>query len=404
VFALTLGVCACRPANQNAPADREATSDPEVFYVRAAGGGTKDGSSWANALDGFPSLLERNAQYWVAAGQYRDYTFDDAPRGDSPIVVRKATPGAHGGDKGWKPEYARGQAVFGPLRFSTGRYTFDGGEPNGIRVVGRMGAAAVVRIDATHVVLRQVEIDGGFEKADGKQIAGACNGSNIKADHAVLDRCLVHNVADDGIGIYASHVKVLDSEIRDLDGCGTDGDCGPCYNGHSDGIELGGATDVEIVGNLVYDVRSNAALYMDDWSGSAVQKLVVRNNIFYTPDSGFAVYLQKVKGAEVHENVIWGKTQGSKYGGLSIGPGIEDLHMHGNVILNINFSHMGTKYDSQRHGLDGNRFGMVHGSEYTANPRDRIGDPGFAGIPMSSDAGAHRRSGLTRDDFEASRR
>ena len=37
---------------------------------------------------------------------------------------------------------------------------------------------------------------------------------------------------------------------------------------------------------------------MDDWSGSAIRDLVVFNNVFYTPDCGFAVYLQKLGGAK----------------------------------------------------------------------------------------------------------
>ena len=67
---------------------------------------------------------------------------------------------------------------------------------------------------------------------------------------------------------------------------------GPCYNGHSDGLELSDVSDIELVGNMVYDVRSTAALFMDNWSGSKIYDLVAYNNVFYTPDTGFAVYLQ----------------------------------------------------------------------------------------------------------------
>jgi hypothetical protein len=238
-----------------------------------------------------------------------------------------------------------------------------------------------------------------LRKADGKQVAGSCNGSNIKGDYVVFDRCEIHNIADDGLGIYANHVKVLHSKIHDLDGCGTDRDCGPCYNGHSDGIVLSGASDIELVGNLVYDVRSNAALFMLDWSGSAVHDLVVYNNVFYTPDTGFAVYLQKLKGAKVHNNVIWGKTQGSRYGGLAIGRNVKDLEMFNNIILNINYSHLGASHDPSEHHLDYNLFGMINTGEYSANAHDLVGDPQFAGIPMSSSAGDHKGSNLTLDDF-----
>lgn len=112
----------------------------------------------------------------------------------------------------------------------------------------------------------------------------------------------------------------------------------------------------------------------------------------------------RLKGARFFDNVIWGKTQGAKYGKLAVGPGIEDLRMYGNTILNINFTHMSAKYDPTRHHLDYNLFGMVHPDESTPSPHDAIGDPGFAGIPMSGDDAVHRRAGLTRADFVSASR
>ena len=371
----------------------------QARYVRPGGGGAQDGSDWANAFSGVPSALERDTVYWLGAGNYGSYTFDDGASGQLGITLRKATAQAHGSDSGWSAAYGSGQAVFGPLRFNGSRYTLDGGEPNGLRAVGQMGTSATVDVGGSHIVLRHVEIDGGLQKSNGKQTAGACNGSDINGDYVVFDRCEVHNIADDGLGVYGDHIKVLYSKIHDLDGCGTDGGCGPCYNGHSDGLEISGVTDLEVVGNMVYDVRSNAALFMDNWSGSDVYDLVVYNNVFYSPDTGFAVYLQKLHGAKVHNNIIWGKTQGSRYGGLSMGQSVTDLEMSNNIILNINYSHMGASYDPNHHGLDYNLFGMIDSGEYRANTNELVGDPQFAGIPMSSNAGDHRGSNLTLDDF-----
>lgn len=371
-------------------------------YVRPAGGGALNGSDWANALRGLPSVLERDTVYWLAAGNYGSYTFDDRASGQLGITLRKAVAQAHGSDTGWNTAYGVGQAVFGPLRFSGSRYTLDGGEPNGLRTVGQMGTEATLHVDGNHIVFRRVEIDGGLQKSNGKQTAGGCNGSNVNGDYVVFEGCEIHNIADDGVGIYADHIKVLSSKIHDLDGCGTDNDCGPCYNGHSDGIELSGASDIELLSNMVYDVRSNASLFMDDWSGSAVKDLVVYNNVFYAPDSGFAVYLQKLHGAKVHNNIIWGKTQGNHYGGLSIGPSVTGLEMYNNIILNINYSHMGASYDPTQHRLDYNLFGMISSGEYRANGHDLVGNPQFAGIRMSSNAGDHKASDLTLEDFRSS--
>jgi hypothetical protein len=369
-------------------------------YVRPGGGGAQDGSDWANALSGLPSTLERDAVYWLAAGNYGSYTFDDAASGELGITVRKATAPAHGTDTGWNASYGSGQAVFGPLRFESGRYTLDGGEPNGLKTVGQMGTKATVDVSGSHIVLRYVEIDGGLQKSNGTQTAGGCNGSNVRSDYVVFDRCEVHNIADDGIGIYSSnHVKVLYSKVHNLHGCGTDASCnGPCYNGHSDGLELSDISDIELVGNMVYDVRSTAAIYMDDWSGK-IYDLVAYNNVFYTPDSGFAVYLHTLQGAKFHNNIIWGRTQGDRYGGLAMGQNVSDLEMYNNIILNINYSHMGSSQNQAEHKLDYNLFGMINSGEYRANTNDLVADPRFVAIPMSGNAADHKGSNLTIDDF-----
>jgi hypothetical protein len=366
-------------------------------YVRPDGGGARDGSDWANALSGLPSVLERDTVYWVSAGNYGSYSFDDGASGQLGITVRKATAQAHGSDIGWNAAYGSGQAVFGPLHFGANRYTIDGGEPNGIRTVGQMGTKATVDIGGSYIVLRHVEIDGGLQKSNEAQTAGGCNGSNVNGDHVVFDRCEVHNIADDGLGIYADDIKVLYSKIHDLHGCGTDSTCsGPCYNGHSDGLEINGASNIELVGNMVYDVRSTAALILGQ---AGVSNLGVYNNIFYTPSTGLTVYLKELNGAQVHNNIIWGRTQGDRYGGLSIGNGVTDLEMTNNIILNINYSHKGATHDPNQHRLDYNLFGMINSGEYPANGHDLVGDPQFAGIPMSSAAGDHKGSDLTLEDF-----
>jgi len=373
----------------------------KVRYVRPGGGGAQNGSDWANAFDGLPSSLERDSVYWLGAGNYGRYSFNDGGSGQLGITVRKATAEAHGTEAGWNGAYGNGQAVFGPLDFSSSRYTIDGGAPNGIKTVGQMGTEATVNVGGSYVVLRHVEIDGGLQKSNGTQTAGGCNGSNVGGNYVVFDRCELHNIADDGLGVYSSdHVKVLYSKIHDLHACGTDASCsGPCYNGHSDGLELSDITDIELIGNMVYDVRSTAAIFMDNWSGSKIYDLVAYNNVFYTPDAGFAVYLHALQGAKLYNNVIWGRTQGSRYGGLAMGTGVTDLEMYNNIILNINYSHIGATYNANEHRLDYNLFGMIDSGEYQANAHDLVADPRFAAIPMSDNAADHKGSDLTLEDF-----
>ena len=372
-----------------------------ALYVLPAGSGAKNGSDWANALDGLPPALERDTLYWLGAGNYGSHVFADRASGQAGITVRKATARAHGTSSGWKPAYADGQAAFGPLHFTSSRYNIDGGEPNGIKTLGRMGTSATVRASGSHLVFRHVEIDGGLQSRNDTQVAGGCNGSDVRGDYVVFDRCEVHNIADDGIGIHGSnHIKILHSKVHGLHGCGTDARCsGPCYNGHSDGLELSDVSDIELIGNIVYDVRSTAALFMDNWSGSQVRGLVAYNNVFYAPDSGFSVYLHHLRGAKLHNNVIWGRKQGTRYGGLAMGPGVTHLTMHNNIILNINYSHTGGSHDPDHHDLDYNLFGMIDASEYQANTNDLVADPRFANIPMSSSRADHKRSDLKVEDF-----
>ena len=110
---------------------------------------------------------------------------------------------------------------------------------------------------------------------------------------------------------------------------------------------------------MVYDVRSDAAIFMDNWSSTKIRGLVAYNNVFYTPDNGFAVYLHRLDGARIHNNVICGRTQGSRYGGLAMGRDVTNLEMYNNIILNINFSHMGGSYDPSQHDIDYNLFGVI---------------------------------------------
>jgi hypothetical protein len=138
---------------------------------------------------------------------------------------------------------------------------------------------------------------------------------------------------------------------------------------------------------------------MDNWSGSKVYDLVAYNNVFYTPTASFAVYLNALQGAKFHNNIIWGRTQGDRFGGLAMGNEVTELEMYNNIILNINYSHMGASYDPNHHRLDYNLFGMINSGEYRANSNDLIADPQFVDIPMSSDATAHKGSDLRLDDF-----
>jgi hypothetical protein len=95
-------------------------------FVRAGATGNGSGNDWANAYSSLPATLARGDTYYIAAGNYPAYTFDDPLSGTAVITVKKATASDHGTDTGWQAAYA-GQAIFNSiLRFNTGNYIFDG--------------------------------------------------------------------------------------------------------------------------------------------------------------------------------------------------------------------------------------------------------------------------------------
>jgi hypothetical protein len=219
----------------------------------------------------------------------------------------------------------------------------------------------------------------------------------------VIDRSDLHDAADDGIEIQDAHgTKVFHSKIHGLPACGTDGECdGPCFNGHSDGIEIIDGDNTEIKGNMVYDILRTAALIVGDGGdpGATTSNLVVQNNIFYTPATGLTVQMWNVNGLEFHNNVVWGRSQGDRYGGIWFGSDMFDVYAYNNIFLNINFTHGGDAYDASEHHLDYNLFGDLNTSEYPGSANDLVADPRFAGIPLSSDAADHKGSDLRLEDF-----
>jgi hypothetical protein len=370
-----------------------------LYYVLEGATGSGDGSTWADAFTDLPATLERGAAYMVGDGSYAGYTFDDPESGDQRIQIRKAMDSLHGTDVGWQPEHGDGQAVFGPLEFQSDYYLLDGAAPYGLKAVGGF-QGLVADLASDHVTLRHVELDGNYQESGGNHTGGACNVTNVNGSYVTLDRCDLHNAADDGVGVYGDDITIVGSRIHNLHGCGTDGACGPCYNGHSDGIELQATTNVTLVGNLIYDIESTGALIAGQWApGNYTTNLVMINNVLYTPATGLTALLSYITGAKVYHNVIWGRTQGNRYGGLAIGPELTDFEMHNNIILSINYSHLGGTFDPTEHDIDYNLFAMVNTGEYTLNTNDVVGDPLFAAIVESDDMADHIEEGLTAADF-----
>lgn len=354
----------------------------DCHYVRAGASGS--GADWDDALPALPDVLEGGHVYFVAAGEYPAYTFDDGADPETPTRVVRATASDHGTDDGWDPTYADGVAQHGPLVFTAAGVWFDG--RGATRIVGTFEGTVVV-IDASDVEMRGSDVDGAFAAPDGSHTEGACTGMSIGGDRVTVADNVIHDVADDGVAIGGSTgASFVGNTVHALHACGTDGGCGPCYNGHSDGIEIYDIHDSEIVGNLVYDVRSTAALFFGNWADDLGRgpseyctNLLIANNLLYAPETGFVAYIEDAVGITVVNNVMWGSNQGA-YGGLAIGTDVENLEVWNNAIVSINYEHLGSSYDAAEHHGDYNLFGKSNG-QWVDGANDVIaGDPLFAGI------------------------
>lgn len=365
--------------------------DDTCHFVREGAGGNQDGSDWTDAFTQLPDTLQRGHRYFVADGDYPEYTFDDPADGDALITIVKATGDDHGTDAGWAGEHGDGRARFGPLAFTQPYYLFDGAVAGGFEAVaGYQGSA--VEIDTDHVTLRAVDVNGDFgADAGGYHDRGACTGLSISGSYVAIESCEIHAAADDGVSISGSdHVEFRGNTVHALHACGTDGGCGPCYNGHSDGIETYNVKSSAFVGNFIHDVNSTATFFFGNWADTLgngpseyCEDILLANNIFYAPEVGLVAYIQDVVGIRVFHNVFWGLRQGG-YGGLSVGPNVTDLWLYNNIILSINTAHTGGGFDSAQHHSDYNLYGVSLG-QWTDGPNARVAaDPGFVNIPDMS--------------------
>jgi hypothetical protein len=364
----------------------EPPCDDTCHFIRQGATGSDDGSDWDNAWTALPASLVRGHRYFVAAGDYGARDFNDGATGGD-IRILKATVNRHGTDTGWMDAYAGGPANFGPLTFSTSDYVFDGGESGGFHLVGEF-QGSVLEVSADRVTVRYADIDGAFgTDGGGTHNQGACTGVDITGSEVTLERSEVHDVADDGVSISgATNVRFIGNTVHALHACGTDGGCGPCYNGHSDGIETYNLKGSELVGNFVYDVRSTATLFFGNWADSLgngpseyCEDLLIANNVFYAPEVGLVAYIQDAARINVYHNVFWGVRQGS-YGGLSVGPNVTDLRLYNNIILSINMAHTNATFNATEHVGDYNLFGVSLG-QWQDGPNDIVAnDPRFVGI------------------------
>ncbi len=374
--------------------------DGNCHYVREAASGSGDGSNWDDAYSDLPAELVRGHVYFIAAGAYAAYEFDDAADGTTPIRVLRATAGDHGDASGWQATYAEGEASFGELVFSAPYVEFDGRKAT--HVVGGF-ESTVVDISADAVTFANTDVDGAFATTNDLHTGGACTGMNVAGNDVVVSGNRIHDAADDGVGVSgSSNFSFTGNEVDHLYGCGTDGGCGPCYNGHSDGIEIYALSDSEFVGNFLHDVASTSTFFFGNWADELgdgpndyCSNILLANNIMYNPETGFVAYIEDAVGVRLYNNTIWGAHQGA-YGGLAVGVNVDDLELVNNVILSVNFAHLTGSFDAAQHHSAYNLFGISLG-QWTNDATDFVAlDPKFEGIP---DADGAKVDNPTPEDF-----
>lgn len=253
------------------------------------------------------------------------------------------------------------------------------------------GSGTVVSIAGN---CRRITIDSC--DIDGK--SAACAGIDMGGSYITVRKCRIHDIADDGIQCAGGgdHWYFYENEICHLLGCGTDGECDPCYNGHSDGFEMGFVDTVELKRNLVYDVRSTSAFFMANWTGEVtIRNLLLENNIFYTPECGVVMYVFYVDGIRMYNNTFWK----SDWLGVAVGPNTSRLEAYNNIFQCIDYTFMGGT--STGHIWDYNLVGFT-GRGLTAQAHDVVNaDPKFRRIPTAKDnTEAHLYREVTAADFE----
>jgi hypothetical protein len=227
-----------------------------------------------------------------------------------------------------------------------------------------------------------------------------CTGMNVSGSYITIGNCTIHDIADDGFQCYhGDHIYFYHNTVCHLYGSGTDGGGGPCYNGHSDAFELGFLDSVELVGNLVYDVRSTSAIIMDNDAGSApnIHDILIENNVFYTPECGVVVYVFYVDGVKMYNNTIWK----SNWLGVAVGPSVSRLEAYNNIAQCIDYTFLGGTYNAADHKYDYNLVGFS-GRGLPVQTHDVVNaDPKFRRIPIASDnTPAHVYRTVTPADFE----
>ncbi len=348
-----------------------------TIFINGSGSDSNDGSDWANARRFLPAVLARGTTYYIGAGYFGNYTFNDAPN-TTKIIIKKATLADHGTETGWNVAY-EGRAEWGNISFSsTSHIDFIGGATNQTRIQhnGPSPASAVVTISGcSNVRFDYCEFDGmnGGLGNVCTSVFNIQNNSYIWIEHSTI-----HNANDDIIVSYSNdHMYLRWNRVHTAYSAA---------GAHSDGIELYNCDDCEIIGNLFYDCGSDACVFTANWDSATCDRLFFANNIFYNSgQSYYACYLNQTTDCKFYNNIVWGFFGGSSVqdAGLAIEQTNDGMDLRNNILAGITTgTGQPTSWNPSNTGDYNILWGNING--YQTGSNDIIGvDPEFTGVPLN---------------------
>jgi PKD repeat protein len=246
---------------------------------------------------------------------------------------------------------------------------------------------------STYTTIESCTVDGGASAVPGR---GTCGG--IKGDGAaylMIKDCHIYNLNDDGIRLFASsYLFMYNNEINQLLGHGIE-DNPPlgctCNNGHSDGIQFIDCNNVEIVGNIIYNVHSTSCIFMGN-STTLARNVLIANNILHlgsgTDQAYYTVYMWYGMGVKFLNNTIWGYRSGG--GSIWYGVDLYDFVFMNNIIKYVKFKNGGS-YNAAEHTIRYNLF----------NTAFNYGSSNLQGVDpqMEVITPANSVTNVTRNDF-----
>jgi hypothetical protein len=295
----------------------------DARYIRAGADGDGTGADWTHAYSILPDALDRGVTYFVAAGEYGDYTFDDSA-GDAPIIVRRATCSDHGTDVGWDESYCGGVARFGAITFVADDIVFDGVEGGGPGS-WETGLGFAIRSGGHNVHFEGARSDISLAHVDiennGRYSKG--HGGNEHSIYAIggvsritLSCSFVHDV--NGVHLLTADSDAITIEYSKL------ARNGPIRfdDGHRESWSAQADDNATIRYNVFEDISNTGYIALVNGAGDA-ENWTIHGNVFWATgtldDAGVAslittryddVHQISAVGWEIHNNTIVG-IQGS---------------------------------------------------------------------------------------------